>query len=710
MLMNTIKGKIMVSFLFLSIFILFILSLLIISFTRRNIEPYINELGVEITKKGATAIENLISGLISEIKVITTLEDVKNGNIIKDGVTLDFFSGSISLVNKTLDNIKNNLNPLFEILFYTDENGNFITTTGSMGSEKEREFFTEIMINNKEYFVSDPLISKSTGKEVFIISHKVVDNQNKTNGIISVNVTLEKFTEIVNSIKMGKSGYGWAISSDGTIFAHKNKNFIMQKNIIDLEKEGYKGYKKFYEIISKNDSGLFKIVRPDKVSEILIFKKIAYTKGWVIGISIEERELKAPLYNLIKIIVLMLFFSIFFIFIISSILGNFITKNIIKIDKFFIKLSKGEGDLTNKIKIKTNDEIGSLASNFNLFIDKLRNIVSLIKDSLNKLKLTGEVLAANMIETSTAIHEISLNTSNIKNIADNQKEVFDNSSELILKMVKNIEELNTLIENQSIALEKSSSSIEQMVRNIESTTNILEKNSISVSNLLKASEDGKKGMDNLNNVTNEIIKSSEGLFDASDSIQKIADQINLLAMNASIEAAHAGEAGRGFSVVADEVSKLAESSLQQGKDISQKLVNIKNMIDKISISVREAITLFDKVFELSKIVAQQEDIIKSAMVEQNIGSSQILQAIKEISNITSKIKNFSSSMVDLNNSIKENTEKLTKITEEVDSSINEMNIGLDSVNKSITNIEKICVENKQNIEKVEENVKKFKTE
>ncbi len=692
---NSIKSKIIISFSIAALVALTLLDLFIINYFKTDVNKYVNYLGNEITLKGANSIENLIYGFLSEVRALSYLPEFRSKDTIKTYQMIDYLSDK--------------LNPNFQLALFANIDGNYYTTLKDSGNISDREYFQEIVNKGKEYFISDPLISKSTGKQVFVIAHRVIDFDGNVLGIFSVNISLEKFTEIINGIKIGKTGYSWAIGSDGTIISHPNDELIMKKKIYELEETRYKGLKDFYEKFSQNQYGSSIIVNPDGKKEVLVYSKIKYTKGWGIGTSIEERELNAPVYQITKILLIIFGVAILLVFLISTIIGNLITGSIKKIDLFFIQLSKGEGDLTKRIDIKLKDEVEKLSGNFNLFIEKLHNIVFEIKQAIENLKNIGSTLSSNMTQTAKAINEITSNTNSIKNLADNQINFFQKASDSIVTIVNNIEQLNDLIENQSAALIESSSSIEEMVRNIQSITSILDQNTISVNDLLKVSEDGKKDMDKLNTVVEEILQSSEGLFEASESIQKIADQINLLAMNAAIEAAHAGESGKGFAVVADEIRKLAENSMIQGKDISQKLLGIKNAIDNVSNAAKVNITMFNRIYELSKVVNQQEQIIKNAMNEQNTGSSQILEAIKQISSITSKVKNFSSSMLDLNKSIKDDIEKLNELTLQVNSSIAKMNIGFNEINSAIAHIEKISEDNKKNIQIVDELVNKFKT-
>ena len=209
-----------------------------------------------------------------------------------------------------------------------------------------------------------------------------------------------------------------------------------------------------------------------------------------------------------------------------------------------------------------------------------------------------------------------------------------------------MERLNNQLETQSSAITESSAAIEEMIANIRSVSNTLSKNSENVNDLHEASEVGHAGLNEVASDIKEIAKESESLLEINAVMQNIASQTNLLSMNAAIEAAHAGDSGRGFAVVADEIRKLAESSSQQSKTISAVLKNIKGSIDKITKSTGNVMEKFDAIDSGVKTVVQQEQGIMNAMTEQGAGSTQIMQAIAQVNDITYQVKADARQMVE----------------------------------------------------------------
>jgi methyl-accepting chemotaxis protein len=191
-------------------------------------------------------------------------------------------------------------------------------------------------------------------------------------------------------------------------------------------------------------------------------------------------------------------------------------------------------------------------------------------------------------------------------------------------------------------------------------------------------------------------------------MENIASQTNLLSMNAAIEAAHAGEAGKGFAVVADEIRKLAESSGEQSKTISTVLKKIKDSIDKITRSTDEVLNKFEAIDSGVRIVSEQEENIRRAMEEQDVGSKQILEAVSLLNDITGQVKGGSEEMRNDSREVMNTSQTLDSITQELSSGMNEMAIGADQINIAVNRVNDISRQNKKDIDDLIQEVNKFK--
>jgi len=387
-----------------------------------------------------------------------------------------------------------------------------------------------------------------------------------------------------------------------------------------------------------------------------------------------------------------------------------LVKPITRVVNMLREISEGEGDLTKTLNVSGADEIGQMAHYFNKTIERIRHMVTSIRTQAISLSDIGAELAGNMTETAAAVNEITANTQNIKGRVMNQSASVTQTNATMEQVTVNINMLNGHVEKQSSAISQSSAAIEEMIANIQSVTNTLAKNAANVKGLDEAAEVGRTGLHGVAADIQEIARESESLLEINSVMQNIASQTNLLSMNAAIEAAHAGDSGRGFAVVADEIRKLAESSSVQSKTISAVLKKIKGSIDKITKSTDNVLHEFEAIDSSVKIVAEQENNILNAMEEQSHGSKQVLQAIGQVSDITTQVKAGSHQMMTGSKEVIAESKNLENVTQEITGGMNEMAAGANQINSAVTRVNELSGKNRASIQSLLLEVSRFKIE
>lgn len=542
-----------------------------------------------------------------------------------------------------------------------------------------------------------PVYISTDGSPVVALAQTIKDPKGAFLGCMGLDLDLTDLASRIGSIRIGKSGYCMLMQNDGLILAdpkHADSNLKILKET---------GIPAFNEIDKMKEGSAF-IMLDGKTWKVSVFSLPEV--NWKVALLIEQDEILSLFYTLLKNMILIGLFMFVLYFTLAFIFAGALKRYFKRLEIVFGKIASG--DLTDRLAVKKNNEVGRIMMNLNTAIENNHTMICLLKDEADKMNSIGSQLSSSMEETAAAIKQIGENVKGVKEKAMSQAAGVTETVATVEQINGRLSRLVSSIEMQTESINESSVVITRMAENTVKIAKTLDQNNELIKTVYGQTKVGKDGARTANEIVKQIAEKSASLLEASQIIQNIASQTNLLAMNAAIEAAHAGESGKGFAVVADEIRKLAEGSNLQGKQIAAVIKETTEIIHDITEAGSRAEKTFIDVYNLVSQISEKEDSILEVMREQEENGKHVLDAIKRINDVTSEIDSASAEMLEGGNQIGQEMQKLAEITLETTDSMNEIASGADQITIAVKEVSDITQKNKASIENLSNEVSKFK--
>lgn len=531
----------------------------------------------------------------------------------------------------------------FGMTFLGLENGHMYRHDPSLNSAdydpRVRSWYKDAKAE-KQAYVTAPYISAST-KKLSMTFVEPIFVKGQFVGAIGGLVFLDDLLDRILELKVLGDGELMLLSSSGEVIAHQNKE-IIQKKITELD------YQLSQENLNQSQkSSVFKEVEVDGIAKFAYLQNL--TKAdWTLVLVMDKGKLMASINDFATSAVLSTVVLLVILSLVVFKVTQWLLKDLRTVTARLQDIAHGEGDLTARISVNSQDEVAALVTAFNQFVERLQKTINNIKsienkiaqqtDSINRTsdhshsRLVAQQDSITMV--ATAVHEMAQAT---QEIADNALETAHNADNAVSSS-----------ESGQAQIDTSQKSIQKLAQEVGAVSEVIQ----------RVSQDAE----NINSILNTI----------SD----IAEQTNLLALNAAIEAARAGEQGRGFAVVADEVRVLSQRTYSSIEEIQKMIENLQSssghavtqihksheQAEKSVTDIHAARMSFDEIKLLITSISDRATQIASATEEQT-------SVTKGISQNTTEVDEGAREMVTFAQQNAETANQLANLTKELNENI-----------------------------------------